>query len=100
MGTLGAIIGVLIGILGGALGTWVSLKTTRSPRERRFMVKMTTTLWVIVILTFGLITLLPKDWNWLPATGFIIALPFWILHTNKRQQQIRLQESNTETIET
>lgn len=49
-GLAGAVWGPLLGMLGGFIGVWASIKNTRSPRERRFMVKMA---WIAIAYVLG-----------------------------------------------
>jgi RNA polymerase sigma factor (sigma-70 family) len=36
----GALAGTAVGVMGGLIGAWASIRSTRSPRERRFMVRV------------------------------------------------------------
>lgn len=51
----GAILGPVLGVLGGYLGTRMAMECARSPRERRFMVRMS---WLSIGLTIAFATCL------------------------------------------
>jgi hypothetical protein len=90
---LGAIIGSAIGVLGGIIGTYFSIKSTRGPRERAFVVKASILAWVLVMGFLGAMLLLPSPlryWLW-PPYGVI--LPLGVLAWNRRQSKIRQEES-------
>jgi hypothetical protein len=54
MNLMVAIVGSAIGLLGAALGTYFSIKSTRTPAERRFVVMFCIAGWVVGILLIGL----------------------------------------------
>ena len=41
-GVIGGILGAVIGIGGGIIGTWCSIRNTRGPRERTFIIVFNT----------------------------------------------------------
>lgn len=107
LGILGAILGPVLGILGGYLGSRTSIEKTKSPRERRFMVKLS---WVaaglallftvaVGLLTFNAKALIASR----PALfvgamvcvvmGYMILLFGFVFLGNSRQQQIRREEA-------
>jgi Ca2+/Na+ antiporter len=49
-----AIGGSAIGVLGAAFGTYCAIKSTRTPAERRFVVKVSIGVWVVGTLLMGL----------------------------------------------
>lgn len=59
--TLGSVLGILLGpalgVLGGYLGFRASLKSTRTPRERTFMVRYSRKIFVAVVLFASLVAL-------------------------------------------
>jgi RNA polymerase sigma factor (sigma-70 family) len=97
-GLSGAVLGPLIGVLGGIFGTWMSIKHTKSARERRFMVIMGIACWVgfvlliAVPLVLALTGVIPK-WAYWPFFGlfFVLLLPS-IIWSNARQRQIQKEE--------
>ena len=53
-GLVGGIAGGVIGLLGGIIGTYCSIKNTKSPRERAFMVKASVLCWIAILLFLSL----------------------------------------------
>lgn len=97
-GLSGAVLGPILGLLGGIFGAWCSIKNTRSPRERRFMIRMTVLVWLLlcgligVPLVLMLTGIVPAWFYWMCFTVFfciLIPLIFW---GNRRQQQIQVEE--------
>lgn len=83
----------LIGLMGGGLGTWNSYRNANGPRECRFVIRAAVALLVGISLFLFLLFCLPYSYRccaWIP---YGILLPLAIIHLNKRQQQIREQES-------
>jgi len=106
-GLAGAFLGSLLGILGGYVGAKASIEHAKSPRERRFMVRLA---WVTAGLALlftgallGLIFLagsLPKSHPGVYAllfvgvlTSYAIGLVALILWSNRRQRQIRHEDA-------
>jgi hypothetical protein len=82
-GISGAVLGPLLGILGGMLGTWASIHNTQSPRERRFMIRSSILLWLMLVLLIGvpltltLVGMIPRWVYWTCFTVFFALLtPF------------------------
>ena len=94
-GILGAIIGGSIGLLGGAVGTYLSIKNTLGPRERKFMVRAAIVIWVAVTLFVVLLVVLPSPYRWLMWIPYVIALPIAVVFLNRKQQVIRSNEQRT-----
>ena len=95
MGLVGSIVGSAIGILGGLIGTYFSIKNTKTPAERRFMVKMGIGIWVALLLLIGLplvlalVGAIPKWLYWTMVAVFFILLVPTILWGNKHQAALR-----------
>lgn len=47
-GMMGGVIGGVLGIAGGALGTWMTVKNTKTPRERAFAIRAAVLTWLFV----------------------------------------------------
>ncbi len=106
VGFAGAIFGPLLGILGGLLGSMIGVEDTESPRERRFMIKMSWITWGLVALfclfVFAFTFLVRDLWEEHPlstAAVFIggllaygIALSMLVFRGNRGQQRIRIEE--------
>ncbi len=97
-GLSGAVLGPILGLLGGIFGAWCSIKNTRSPRERRFMIRMTALLWVLlcgligVPLVLMLTKVVPPWFYWTCFTAFFCILIPLIVWGNRRQQQIQVED--------
>jgi membrane protein implicated in regulation of membrane protease activity len=93
-GYIGAIAGSAIGILGGIFGTWCSIAGTRGPCERALMIKAAVGAWIgVAAFLAGMLLIAPpyKHLLWVP---YAILLPLSIRWLNRRQVQIRQQESS------
>ena len=97
-GLSGAVLGPLVGLLGGIFGTWMSIKHTKSPRERRFMVKMGIVAWSLLLLLIGLPLVLaltgviPKWSYWCSFATLFALLPPLIIWGNRRQRKIQKED--------
>ncbi len=92
-GTIGAIVGSIIGIAGGVFGTYCGIKNTNGPKERKFMIKASVIAWIGVGIFLALLFLLPHPYRWFMLIPYVILLPLGINYANKRQAQIRAEES-------
>ena len=92
-GLIGSIGGGALGILGGVVGTYFSIRNTNSPRERAFMIKASILCWVFVLaFVFGM-WLIPGFYKALLVPIYVVGLVAGILSGNKKQAQIRAEES-------
>ncbi len=92
-GWIGGITGSLLGIAGGIIGSYFSIKSTNGPRERAFIKYYIAVCLVFILAFLGLQYYLPhpyKSFLWLP---YALVLGFGIRYGNKKQQQIRADES-------
>lgn len=100
-GMAGAIAGPLLGLAGAYLGGRMSIENTRSPRERRYMVRVT---WIAAGLALAFaavellgLLLLPRVFATLAGqvvvavlyAGLLVA---FILRTNRRQREIQVED--------
>jgi len=92
-GLIGGILGTTIGVIGGIIGTTATIRNTNGPRERAFTVKASIIGWVIALLFVAGFILIPVPYNWGPWVVFIVLLPFGIRAWNRKQAQIRREES-------
>lgn len=106
-GLAGAIFGPLLGLLGAVFGSWMSIKNTKSARERRFMVRMTMLIWAemaVLFIVLGLLGVLaykgvvPRAVFWttfavLMTAHFVMLVPT-VIWGNRRQRKIQ-QEDGT-----
>jgi hypothetical protein len=94
-----AIGGSAIGLLGAALGTYRSIKSTRTPAERRFVIVFCIGGWIAGILLIGLPLVLalagivPGWAYWVTLPLFFILLVPTIRWANRRQASFRDEKS-------
>src|SRR5436305_5615293 len=88
-----AILGSAIGVAGGALGTYFSVRNTKGPRERSFMVRVALACWLLVLAFAAGIVLLPGWYKHLLAVPYVIVLLVGIRWCNRAQARIRKEES-------
>lgn len=93
VGLLGGIVGSVIGVLGGAIGTYFSIRNTRGPKERAFVIKASVLCWVLVAAFVAAALLLPPPQRYLVWLPYAILLPLGILAWNRKQSRIRKEES-------
>ena len=95
-GMVGGLIGSIIGLAGGAIGTYFSIKNTKGPLERAFMIKASVIAWIAISVFLILMFLLPnpyRHWLWVP---YGILLPLGIIKLNKKVAEIREFENTTQ----
>lgn len=92
-GWIGGIAGSVLGLAGGIIGTYFSIKNTKGPRERAFMVKSAVVCWVAILVFLALLVALPHPYRWLLWILYGFLLPLGIIYGNRRQQAIRQTES-------
>lgn len=81
-------------IIGGIIGTYFSIKNTKSPRERAFVVKSSIVCWVFVLAFILGMALLPGVYKLWLVPFYVGSLLFGIRSWNRKQAQIRSEESN------
>ena len=94
-GLIGGILGWVLGLGGGIVGTYFSIKNTKGPQEKAFMIKASIVAWAAISVFLLLMFLLPtpyRFWLWLP---YGILLPLGIRTINKRIAEIRQKEDAT-----
>ena len=97
-GLSGAVLGPILGLLGGIFGIWMSIKNTKSTRERRFMVTMSIAFWVAPVLliavpmVLSLTGVIPKWAYWPSFALFFVLLVPSIIWGNARQRRIQKEE--------
>ncbi len=88
------VIGGCIGILGGVVGTYFSIHNTKTPAERRFMVRAAIWIWLGVSAFLAALFTIPVPWRWLAWLPYVIILPVAIRYMNRRQNAIRESDRN------
>ena len=92
LGLIGGIAGGVLGIIGGIIGSYFSIKNTAGPHEKKFMIKTCICVWVLVIILFLCVFLIPKPYGFLAFAPYAVILPVGISILNKRQKEIREEE--------
>jgi hypothetical protein len=102
-------IGPIIGLAGGIFGTARSIHATQTPRERKFMVRLSVIIWIYVIsamaVLFALVNLTQR-YHWSAKTSLIAQSAFWLIYCgallgmilkwNRRHRQLRIEEGLSE----
>jgi hypothetical protein len=91
-GWIGAIIGCTIGLIAGLIGTYCSIKNTDGPKEKSFMIKAIAVGWAIIVLSMGLLFILPYSYWCLLWIPYSVLLPPGIICGNKMHQRIRQED--------
>jgi len=94
IGWAGGILGTLLGILGGAIGVYFSVKNTKGPRERAFVIRASILCLIGVLLFVVGMWLIPSPYKFGLVVVYVVALLLAIRHWNKRQAAIRAEEAN------
>jgi len=95
IGLIGGIAGSVIGLAGGIVGTYFSIKNTKTPAERRFVVQVAVATWAALILLLGLplalslAHVIPQWAYWITFGLFFVLLGPGINWMNKRQRELR-----------
>ena len=93
-GWAGGILGGSIGILGGVIGTYFSIRNTKGPRERAFMVRASIVCWIGVgVFVLGM-WLVPAPYKYGLIAIYVVSLVLAVRYWNKRQAAIRAEESS------
>lgn len=93
VGLIGGLLGSVIGVLGGAIGTYYTIRNTRGPRERAFVVKASVLCWVLVISFLVAMLLLPTPQRYFLWIPYGLLLPLGIRAWNRNQARIRKEEA-------
>jgi hypothetical protein len=90
---IGAWGGAGLGGLGGLVGTYFSIRNTNGPRERAFVVRSAVLCWLALTGFVTAVILIPKPYDLLLWLPYMAALPYAARAWNRRQRQIRREES-------
>jgi uncharacterized membrane protein len=94
IGWAGAICGTLLGILGGAIGVYFSVKNTKGPRERAFVIRASILCLVGVVIFVVGMWLVPSPYKFGLIPVYVVALLLGMRQWNRRQAAIRAEESD------
>ena len=75
------------------MGTWFSIRNTKGPRERAFVLRAAVVCWLAVtlfVVALYFTPLLYRSLLWLP---YLFGLPFALRAWNRRQEQLHKEES-------
>lgn len=92
-GWIGAGIGTLCGVLGGGFGTYMSIKNTKGPRERAFMIKAAIACWILVIAFVAGMLAISGLYKLGLVPIYVVLLFAGIITCNRTQARIRQEES-------
>jgi len=108
----GAVLGPILGLLGGLFGSWMSIRNTKSPRERWFVIKFTLFVWgevTLLFLVIGFFLVLALKGMvpmWIYGmvfvavmTAHVILLVPAIIWGNRQQRQIQIEDGTYVTPE-
>lgn len=91
-GLIGGIIGGAIGVVGGIVGSYYSLRSAKTPRERRFMRRVGIACWVAVSLLVTVSLSLPSQYRHYIMIPYMLGLALVIVWGNRRLQAIRRED--------
>ena len=91
---IGGIVGSLLGVAGGLLGTYLSIRNTRGPAERSFVIKAAVACWVAVSGLLVALTTFPDPYRTLVWIPYVFLLVLGVQRIQRIQQRIREQESS------
>jgi len=89
IGIVGGIVGCAAGLAGGLCGTWFSIRNTRGPLERSFIIKTSVVGWVLIAAFLGAMLALPAPQRFFLWIPYAIVLPLGIMWINRRQAELR-----------
>ena len=94
-GMAGGILGATLGLGGGAFGTYCSIRNTRTPAERRFMIRYSVVIWLTVLslvllpVALSQFGLIPVWLQWALFGLFFVLLVPSIVWANRHQAVLR-----------
>ncbi|MFH1232174.1 MAG: hypothetical protein V1709_11840 [Planctomycetota bacterium] len=90
-----AIIGSVIGIIGALVGTYLPIRLSENPKEKKLMVKTAIVSWISVIVLIGLILSLIfsflKPFNYFLCGLYVISVFLAIRYLIKKLREIRVE---------
>ncbi len=92
-GWAGGIIGSVIGLSGGAFGVYCSIRNTRGPKERAFMIRASVACCLFVGLYLAALWLLPPAYKVLMIVPYVALLVLGIAWLNRAHARVRQEET-------
>ncbi len=95
IGLVGGIVGSVVGVLGGVIGTYFGIKNTRTPAERRFMIRCALAGWILTLalIVAPLILLIfssfPRWLYWCLWAVYMLIVQLSIPRLNRRANELR-----------
>lgn len=83
---------VLIVTITGFIASLTTIRSTRGPLEKKFMVRCNAGAWALLVLLIVLVLTLKEPWSYLVFIPYGLHLPFAVFWTTQRQQVIRRYE--------
>ncbi len=93
LGLWGGIGGAVVGVLGGLVGTYCSIRNTKGPRERTWMVQMALVCGLLVTLFLVGMWWIPVPYRFLLWLPYPFLLIWGIRASNQKQAEIRQRET-------
>lgn len=93
---IGGYLGGFIGVLGGAVGTYFSIRNTKSPAERRFLVRAAVGMWLGVSIFLVILFALPGEKRWIVWILYPFILVPTIVYLNRKQLALRREAEKGE----
>ncbi len=94
LGLIGGIAGIVIGLIGGIVGTYFSIRNAKGEKERAFIMRTASLLWLIIIVMAVTAYLIPSPYKVFAFSPVWFILPFIIIYLNKKQRELRKSERN------
>lgn len=85
---------VIIMLVSGVVATAMSIRSTKGPHERAFALRTNTGAWVVLLLVITLAYSLPRPWDWILLTFYVLHLPWAVYVTVKRQLLLRMVDEH------
>ena len=90
---MGGIVGSVVGAAGAALGAYVSIRNTRGPRERAFVIKANVTCWLAALAFVVVMFMAPVPYRFWLIPVYVIGLLSNVRLWNRKQFELREEES-------
>ncbi|MFH0954069.1 MAG: hypothetical protein V1873_07045 [Verrucomicrobiota bacterium] len=79
-------------VVGASVATYTTVRGTKGPRERAFVVRSALWAWLVIAALFSLMYYLPSPYNYFLLIPYFIHLPIMTYRFASRQQLIREEE--------